>query len=336
MNFQLRRTMFGGIKVVLLLLGVSEMLCVVDADPQLDLPPINSKKNALGANVNGKPKVLPNSYTVKIIGSEEEDDDKNDEHDGNGNDVELNGRGDSSAYDRDRSLRYGPPYTDDTNRQFDRNNYNNNNYNNYHGNNYYNRSTNDDYAYRQRYNNYDNDDNDRYYANRNRHSEDDEKYYAQRDRDRYNNPNNYYNNGDGIIGGGGGGDDKYYANRNLPRDRPYYRNENDRNRYGNGYPNTNHQNSDERPPYYQNDNNFDGAPPGGRFHDGNLYERDEQARIEQERQYRIEEANLRRILGDVDEHSSIECSLNVGAQWNFETNANEVTQQAAVSEKKKQ
>lgn len=332
------RTMFCEIRIVLLVLSISELLCVIDADPQLDLPPINSKKNALSAIVKGKPKVLPNSYAVKILGNEEDDDDddddKNDEHDGNGNDVEPNGRGVSSDYDRDRSLRYGPPYTDDTNRQFYRNNQNNNNnYNNYYGDNYYNRSSYDDYANRQRYSNHNGGDGDRYYANRNRNNGEDDRYYAQRGRDGYNNnPDNYYNNG-GVGGGGdvAGGDDKFYADRNLPRDPPFYRNENDRNRYGNGYPYTNNPNGDGRP-YYQNDNNFDRAPPGGQFPDGNPFEQDEQARIEQERRYRIEEANLRRILADVDEQSAIECSLNVGAQWNFETNVNDVAQQQAVSE----
>lgn len=379
------RTMFCEIRIVLFLLSVSEMFCAIEANPQLDLPPINPKKNAL-SNVNvvsGKPKVLPNSYSVKIIGNDEDDDDddvKSDEHNGNGNDVEPSRRGVSSEYDRDRSLRYGPPYIDDTNRQFyGNNNNNNNNYNNYNGDNYANRSANDEYAYRQRYNNNNNNngDEDRYYANRNRNNEDDDRYYAQRGRDRFNNPNNYYNNGGdggGRGGGVGGVDEKYYADRNLARDPPYYRNENDGNRYGSRYPYTNNQNGDGRP-YYQNDNggppdgrdppyrnendgnqygsrypytnnpngdgrpyyqNENGAPPDGRFPegrfpDGNQY--DEQARIEQERQYRLEEANLRRILADVDERSAIECSLNVGAQWNFETNANEVTQQEAVSEK---
>lgn len=334
MRLQVLRTMFSEIKCVILLLSVSEVLHIIDADPQLDLPPINHKKNTLNANVVGKPKVLPNSYTVKILGSEEDDDEKSDERRSKGNDVEPNERGDSTDYDRDRSLRYGPPYIDDTNRPpFHRNNINNYNNNNYYGgDNYYNRSYNDDYAYRQRQN-YNSDD-ERYYANRVQNNGDDDKYYSQRDRDRYNNPNYYYNNGDG---GGGGGEEKYYADRNLPRDPPYYRNENDRNRYNNGYSPgygyTDNPNGNGRP-YYQNDNNF-GGPPNGRYPDGNYYERDEQARIERERQYRIEEANLRRILADVDEQSSIECSLNVGAQWNFETNANEATQQAAVSYEKK-
>lgn len=57
---------------------------------------------------------------------------------------------------------------------------------------------------------------------------------------------------------------------------------------------------------------------------------DERTRIEQERRYRMEDANLRRILADVDERSSAECSLNVAAQWHFETNVNEITQQEAV------
>lgn len=321
------RKIFCEIKIVLFVMCVGEILSVIDANPQLDLPPINSKKNTLNANVNGKPKVLPNSYAVKIIGSEEDDDDTNDEHDGNGNDVEPNGRGISSDYDRDRSLRYGPPYIDDTNRQFYRPNNNNNNNNNYYDGNYYNRSTNNDYAYRQRYS-YNNDD-DRYYTNRNRNNEDDDKYYAQRDRDRFNNPNHhYYNKGDGR-----GDDGQYYADRNVPHDPHYHQHEYDRNRYGgNGYPYTNNQNGYGHRPYDQN-NNF--VPPGERFPDGNVFEHDEQARIEQERRYRIEEANLKRILADVNEKSAIECSLNVGAQWNFETNTNEVTQQAAVSSKQK-
>lgn len=57
----------------------------------------------------------------------------------------------------------------------------------------------------------------------------------------------------------------------------------------------------------------------------------EQYRLDLERKNRIEDANLKRILADVDKLSSSECSLNVGAQWNFETNVNEVTQQESVS-----
>lgn len=50
-----------------------------------------------------------------------------------------------------------------------------------------------------------------------------------------------------------------------------------------------------------------------------------------ERRNRIEDANLRRILDDVDKLTSAECFNNVAAQWTFETNVNEVTQQASVN-----
>lgn len=328
--------MFCDISWMLLALSVCEIVFSVNANPQLDLPPIKARTNQLnGNNADGRSNIRPNSYAVKIIGNDE-DEDRNDERDSNRNDVVLNGHSDSTEYDRDRSLRYGPPYTDGGIRQFQGNRNSNSNKNNnngddvvehHNGDNYPNRSSsNDDYVYRQRYNynnqNNQNDNDDRYYANRNRYAEDDDKYYAQRDRerDRFNNPNYYHN---GVVGGGGGGgigggdDDKYYADRNPP----YYRNEQEfnRNRYGNGYPNSNYNPNDyERPQY----------PPSNPYE--NPYEHDEQARIEEERRLRIEEANLQRILGDVDEKSSLECSLNVNAQWNFETNANELTRQESV------
>lgn len=56
----------------------------------------------------------------------------------------------------------------------------------------------------------------------------------------------------------------------------------------------------------------------------------EQYRLDLERKNRIEDANLRRILVDVDKLSSSECYINVAAQWNFETNVNEATQQESV------
>lgn len=177
---------------------------------QLDLPPIEPKSKNVASvvsSVNGKPRVVPNSYAVKIIGSDEVSDEEDK------SEVIGDGRSASTDYDRDRSLRYGPPYIDENNRQFQRNNYEN----------YYNgnRSGYDDERryYQNRYpNNYRDD--DRYYANRNRptNNGDDDKYYAPQDRQRYGNP-------------GGYNDDKYYADRN-PQQNPYYQTEYERNRYG--------------------------------------------------------------------------------------------------------
>lgn len=77
-------------------------------------------------------------------------------------------------------------------------------------------------------------------------------------------------------------------------------------------------------PYYNNDERT-------RYEDERTRFEDERTRLEEERRWRIEEANLKRLLADVDEQSSNECSINVGAQWNFETNVNEITQQEAVN-----
>lgn len=195
------------------------------ATAQLDLPPIAPRKSVLphGNVAAAKAKVLPNSYAVRIIGSEEADDEDR-------SDIEPNGNSDSTDFDRDRSLRYGPPYTNENSRQSNRNgNANDDNILNHHfADNLYNRSysvySNDRryYGNQNPYTNGNGDD-ERYYANRNRYPNgDDEKYYAQRDRDHRNDYN--YNTDD----------DRYYANRDSPRD-PYYRNENDRGRYGGQY-----------------------------------------------------------------------------------------------------
>lgn len=67
------------------------------------------------------------------------------------------------------------------------------------------------------------------------------------------------------------------------------------------------------------------------YNQNNGYQPDDRYRLEEERQFRIEDERLRRILAEIDEKSSFECSLNVAAQWNFETNVNEITQVEAVS-----
>lgn len=297
---------------------VSEIcLRSVSASAQLDLPPISPHQSVVGENVGrAKARVLPNSYAVKILGSEEEtsgDEDRSD--------AEPDGRGDSTDFDRDRNLRYGPPYTDENNRQFYRGNYNND------GDNFYNRSYGgyrDDgrYSADRSPNTNPGDGDDRYYANRNRYADGEEKYYDQRGRDGYR--NNY----------GGSDDDKYYSDRNSPRDPADY----DRGRYGGRYNpqvmtqfsllargadeelSLCQQNYDDRPGYGPNDYHSNERP----------YFEDERARLEEERRARIEEANLKRLLAEVDGRSSSECSLNVGAQWHFETNVNEATQQEAV------
>lgn len=53
--------------------------------------------------------------------------------------------------------------------------------------------------------------------------------------------------------------------------------------------------------------------------------------IEYERRIRAETEKLRQLLLEIDKKYNSECTANVAAQWNFETNVNEVTQVEAVS-----
>lgn len=96
--------------------------------------------------------------------------------------------------------------------------------------------------------------------------------------------------------------------------------------------------NDDRP-RYNGDRPYDPRNPPSQYDDYDdrnkyTYRDYEKHRLELERQNRLEDANLRRILDDVDKLASSECSINVGAQWNFETNVNEVTQQESVCMKK--
>lgn len=52
---------------------------------------------------------------------------------------------------------------------------------------------------------------------------------------------------------------------------------------------------------------------------------------EYEQKLRVQTEKLRQLLLELDKQNSDECTLNVAAQWNFETNVNEVTQIEAVS-----
>ncbi|KAG5672288.1 hypothetical protein PVAND_002425 [Polypedilum vanderplanki] len=57
----------------------------------------------------------------------------------------------------------------------------------------------------------------------------------------------------------------------------------------------------------------------------NLYD------IENEKRIRLETEKLRQLLIEIDKKHSSECTLNVAAQWNFETNVNEATQLEALT-----
>lgn len=91
--------------------------------------------------------------------------------------------------------------------------------------------------------------------------------------------------------------------------------------------------NDDQNQYNQNNNNGYQSDERYRLEQERQigYQSDERYRLEQERQIQIEDERLRRILAEIDQKSSFECSLNVAAQWNFETNVNEITQVEAVS-----
>lgn len=82
---------------------------------------------------------------------------------------------------------------------------------------------------------------------------------------------------------------------------------------------------------FQPNNNNGYNDDQNQYNYNNGFQSDDRYRLEQERQFRIEDDKLRRILAEIDQTSSHECSLNVAAQWNFETNVNEITQIEAVS-----
>lgn len=81
--------------------------------------------------------------------------------------------------------------------------------------------------------------------------------------------------------------------------------------------------------YNQNDrqNNFD--PNQDRFNLNQRYM--ERQNFQQERLYQVEMEKLKNFLLEIDQKSSLECTTNVAAQWNFETNVNGYTQAEAVS-----
>lgn len=169
----------------------------------------------------------------------------------------------------------------------------------------------------------------------------------------------FQNNGNGYNGNYNGNynqnnlyDDRVnpYSNRNVygqrnPYDNrnPYegnrYNGYNDQNRYNDGRPyDPQNQFNDDRI-RYNGDRPYDPRNPPNQYDDydernRHTYREYEQQRLELERIHRLEDANLRRILDDVDKLASSECSINVGAQWNFETNVNEVTQQESVCTQK--
>lgn len=233
---------------------------MVDAIPQLDLPPIRNNggiSDGRSALSPGYPKVLLNSYTDGANAHHQQNDDER-----------VQGVA-ATDYDRDRSERFGPPY---------------------------------------------NIENIERAAAPPTSNHEGYRYGNPQENSRYPNNNNdgsppIYN---GIRGGSVNGGN---PNLNFNRDRSIYdRNQdNDRSR-----------DADRNRDFNDFRNGYDGnrSPP---LYDDSVY------RIEEEeRQNRAETERVRKFLAEIDAQNSVECSLNVQAQWNFETNVNEITQLHAV------
>ncbi|XP_065079551.1 angiotensin-converting enzyme [Ochlerotatus camptorhynchus] len=242
-----------------------------------------------------RPQVLPNSYTGPTGAGLQNGDP----------------RKEGDNFDQSRSQRFGPPYDD---------------------------GDVDEENYPQGRNNDDRQDRQNRpfsYDDRNQYNNEDYRNRNQNPYDRDRNRNRFVSDVDNP---------ELYQNR-----QPYNPNQDDRLRNnpddGRYDPNRRPFVSDvDNPNLYQNRNrnqNDDRLDPNRRPQFGPLNENDDRPRdslfqgpfrsAEEERRFRAETEKLRSFLADIDRKSSLECSLNVGAQWNFETNVNEATQVEAIA-----
>uniref|UniRef100_A0A1Y9G9G1 Angiotensin-converting enzyme n=1 Tax=Anopheles albimanus TaxID=7167 RepID=A0A1Y9G9G1_ANOAL len=145
------------------------------------------------------------------------------------------------------------------------------------------------------------------------------------DRNRYNPNARPYNPND--PGFGGRNQDPGFRDPNY-RD-PNYRDPNYRDP---NYRDSNYRDPNQRypgnDPAYRDPGRFPGDP---NYRDPYRNPEEERFRVENERRFRAETEKLRSFLAEIDRKSSLECSLNVAAQWNFETNINDATQVEALA-----
>ncbi|XP_053696511.1 angiotensin-converting enzyme [Sabethes cyaneus] len=283
------------LRAALFAASILQLICA-EAEPQLRLPALNSQPEA---------NVRPNSYTDEV------------------DDMEDSAKR-SNNYDQSRSERFGPPYGNDDEDGDDDDD-----------NNYPQSRSNDDRLDRQN-RPFSYDDRNRYNDDNRNYDRDRDRYPYDRDRNRYisdvDNPNLYQNR---APYNPNQPDDRYNRNRNNPdynpNQRPYLNDVDNPNLY------------QDRTPYDPNRQNpYDPQQrrPIGPFEDPRTYNngrpRDPYGQgpfrsVEEERRFRQETEKLKSFLTDIDRKSSLECSLNVGAQWNFETNVNEATQVEAIA-----
>ncbi|XP_052564749.1 angiotensin-converting enzyme isoform X2 [Culex pipiens pallens] len=311
------------------LLRVALLLQVIisthgEADPQLNIP-----AGQINRDLQGRPQVLPNSYTGERSGQHR---DRDDLQDGEEGDTKKAG----NDFDHSRSERFGPPYDDRDDEEE----------------NYPEGRSNDDqrdrqdrpnrpfsYDDRNRYNNYNDDDRNNFDRNRNPYDRDRDRgrgqYPYNRDRNRYvsdvDNPDLYQNrapynpNQDGRYNPENGRYDPNDRRRPIQNDVDNPNLYQDRTPYNPNGPQTNGGFDPNRRPQFGPVDQFDNGRPRDSFNPGSFRS------VEEERRFRAETEKLKTFLADIDRKSSLECSLNVAAQWNFETNVNDATQVEAIA-----
>uniref|UniRef100_W8AG00 Angiotensin-converting enzyme n=2 Tax=Ceratitis capitata TaxID=7213 RepID=W8AG00_CERCA len=273
--------------------ALTNCILAVQADPQLDLPPINPDTQVPESFYNAPTPRTPTN-PLQVLGDFDRSQRYGPPYAGDGlNDDGADDFRNGQTYDE--RMRYGYPYPTRW-QNFSRpvadspfSDYNNNNL---------------DQQQQQRDNqryanhNYDNP-NDRLNSN-NRFADGFDDRQREREQNSFNNnPNNDYNarfNGAAVPNG----------DPNIPYD-PNNRFANERNRFEN--------------PYRTNQDRFN-------LNNERYFERQ---RFQEDRRYQIELEKLRNLLVETDQRGSLECTANVAAQWNFETNVNEITQAEALN-----
>lgn len=151
---------------------LSVSIIIVSATPQLDLPPQNDSfpiRNFL--DENPRRKIQTNSHSSAKLSENSGEEDQSNE---NGVDANIQ-FGDPLNYDRDRSQRFGPPYTDNGDRHY---------YNSFNG--LQNQSSSSFYDQSRNYPDDNDDDDDKYHGIPRKHGTFSDRYYvSQKERNRY-------------------------------------------------------------------------------------------------------------------------------------------------------
>ncbi|KAL5281723.1 Ance-3.2 family protein [Megaselia abdita] len=287
---------------------------IVLSHAQLDLPPTSS--------------VRPNSYVSSQSFRNNQDGNPGDEDRSTRSGPPYSSLEDDEPQNRDgRVLSSGGSFNESANSPYtDRNSYYDRNYG-YNNNN--DRYNNDRYNNDLDRNRYSTDERNRYYVderdrerNYNRFNDDSNRYY---NRNPYDNRNRYDNKNRNTY------DDRNNNNQDIrnnnPYDNPYY--DRNRNPYD-GHNRNPYDRNNNRNPYSNGGVYVDERDRDRNLNRGNVFG-DDRNRYEQDYRYQQEMEKLRNFLSEIDHKGSEECTENVAAQWDFETNVNDHTSTSALA-----